>query len=327
MNVRRILVAALFTALSVGLVLPVSGGAQEAYPVRPIKIIVAVGPGSAGDAVSRILADYLRHELKTDVVVENKAGAGGVIAGDYVAKSKPDGYTLGTFQSSVVTTAVATTPTIPYDPLRDFIPLASVGSNSLAFLVNESSPWKTLADFLAHAKKNPGKVSTGIIGIGSHSHFNLELLKAAADVKINMIPFRGGSAPAVTALLGGHVDSASLVWPSISEHVRAKKIRALAATSPIKEFPDVKTFSQLGFPQVSLEIFFAIYAPAKLPKHIMARLVPALEKAIKDPGIVTKLENIGFSLAYEGPDQITDRIRKELVVVKEVAAKAGIHQE
>jgi tripartite-type tricarboxylate transporter receptor subunit TctC len=324
---RKAVTLILFTTILFGSIIPEIGVAQEGYPVRPIKIIVAVGPGSAGDAVSRILGDFLRQDLKAEIVVENKPGAGGVVAGDFLAKSKPDGYTLGTFQSSVVTTAVATSPSIPYDPLKDFTPLASVGVNSLALLVNENSQWKNLAEFLSHTKNNPGKVSCGIIGIGSHSHFNLELLKTAADIQINMIPFKAGSGPAVAALLGGHIDSASLVWPAVAEHVKAKKFRVLAVTSPIKDFPEVPTFAHLGFPQVNLEIFFGIYGPARLPRHVVARLVSALEKGIKDPVIVARLEKMGFSIIYEGPEQMTERIKKELVVVRDVAARAGIRQE
>ena len=298
--------------------------AQEAYPVRPIKIVVAVGPGSAADLLARVLGEFLRQELKAEVVVDYKSGAAGVVGGDFLAKSKPDGYTLSVFQSSIMTTAAVISASAPYDPIKDFTHLANAGINSLALVVNENAPWKSLPEFLGHAKNNPGKVSCGIIGIGSHSHFNLELLKTAADVQFNSIPFKAGSAPAITALLGGHVDSASLIWPAIAEQVKGKKLRALASTGPIKGFPEVPTFGQLGFPKVNLEVFFGIYGPAKLPKHVMALLVPALEKAMKDPAVVEKLEKMGFTVAYEGPEVLTERIKKELVIVRDLAAKAGI---
>jgi tripartite-type tricarboxylate transporter receptor subunit TctC len=156
---------------------------------------------------------------------------------------------------------------------------------------------------------------------------NLELLKTAADVQFNSIPFKAGAGPAITASLGGHVDSASLLWPAVAEQVKARKLRALAFTGPIKGFPEVPTFGQLGFPKVNLEVFFGIYGPSKLPNQVLARLVPALEKAMKDPGVVEKLEKIGFTVAYEGPEVLTERIRNELAVVRDVAAKAGIRLE
>jgi tripartite-type tricarboxylate transporter receptor subunit TctC len=324
---KKAVVLILSMTLMVGSIVPEIAIAQEAYPVRPIKIVVAVGPGSAADVLARVLGEFLRQELKAEVVVDYKSGAAGVVGGDFLAKSKPDGYVLGVFQSSILTTAVAISSSMPYDPIKDFTHLANAGINSLALVVNENAPWKSLQEFLGHAKNNPGKVSCGIIGIGSHSHFNLELLKTAADVQFNSIPFKAGSAPAITALLGGHIDSASLIWPAVAEQVKAKKLRALAFTGPIKGFSEVPTFGQLGFPKVNLEVFFGIYGPAKLPKHVMARLVPALEKGMKDPVVVEKLEKIGFTIAYEGPEELAERIKKELGVVRDVAMKAAIRLE
>jgi tripartite-type tricarboxylate transporter receptor subunit TctC len=325
--VKKTVVPILFITLLAGSIVPEIAIPQETYPVRPIKIVVAVGPGSAADTLARILGEFLRQELKVEVVVDYKSGAAGVVGGDFLAKSKPDGYVIGVFQSSILTTAVAISSSTPYDPIKDFTHLANAGINSLALVVNENAPWKSLPDFLGHAKNNPGKVSCGIIGIGSHSHFNLELLKAAADVQFNSIPFKAGSAPAITALLGGHIDSASLIWPAVAEHVKARKLRALAFTGPIKGFSEVPTFGQLGFPKVNLEVFFGIYGPARLPKHVTARLVSALEKAMKDPAVVEKLEKMGFTVAYEGPQVLAERIKKELVVVREVATKAAIRVE
>ncbi len=314
-------------ALMIGSFFPGIALTQEAFPARPIKMVVAVGPGSAADLLARVLGEFLRQELKAEVIIDYKSGAAGVVGGDFLAKSKPDGYVLGVFQSSILTTAVAISASMPYDPIKDFTHLANAGMNSLAIVVNENAPWKSLPEFLNHAKNNPGKVSCGVIGIGSHSHFNLELLKSAADVQLNTIPFKAGSAPAITALLGGHIDSASLIWPAVAEQVKAKKLRALASTGSIKGFSEVPTFAQLGFPKVNLEVFFGIYGPAKLPKYVTGRLVPALEKAIKDPVIVEKLEKMGFTVAYEGPEVLAERIRKELVVVRDVATKASIRVE
>ena len=309
------------------LILPQTLTAQERYPVKPIKIVVALGPGSVADAVARLVGESLRRELNTEVIVEHKPGAAGVLGADFVARSKPDGYTLGLFHSSPLTTSVALTPNMPYDPIKDFTPLGNVGVNSTALVANAASPWKTLAEFLNYARDNPGKATYGIIGVGSHSHFNVELLKIAARVEITAVPYKAGTGPAIAGLLGGHIDTVSLVWPALSEHVRAGKFRALAVTSPIKEVPELPTFAALGFPQVNLEVFFGLFGPAGLPKLAAGKLIPALEKSVKDPAHVAKLDKMGFAVAYEGPKEFSERIGKELTVVRDVARRSGIKQE
>lgn len=308
-------------------ILPQALTAQEKYPVKPIKIVVALGPGSVADAVARILSESLRQELNTEVTVEHKPGAAGVVGADFVARSKADGYTLGLFHSSPLTTSAALTPNMPYDPIRDFTPLGNVGVNPIALAANAGAPWKTLAEFLNYARANPGKATCGIIGVGSHSHFNLELLKIAARVEVTTVPYKAGTGPAIAALLGGHIDTTSLVWPAVSEHVKAGKFRALAVTSRIKESPELPTFAALGFPQVNLEVFFALFGPAGLPKPVAGKLIPALEKTVREPAQVAKFDKMGFAVAYEGPKELSERIGKELTVVRDVARRAGIKQQ
>ena len=301
---------------------------QDSYPSKPVRIVVALGPGSGADALARFLAaDPLRRELQTEVIVDNKPGAGGVLGGDFVARSKPDGYTLALFHASVVSTATIVNQNVSYDPLRDFTPVATLVTNPLAIVVSAGSKWSSLEQLLDEAKKAPGKVNCGIIGVGSHTHFNLELLKIASGAAINRVPYAAGTGPIITALLGGHIDCTSLVWPAVEGNVRAGKFRALAVTSPIKGFPNVPTFAAKGFPQANLEVFFAVFGPANLPKEVMAKLAPAFEKIMKNPEIQGKLEKMGFSILYEGPKQLGERLKHELQVVTEVARKAGIKKE
>lgn len=300
--------------------------AQDSYPTRPIRIIVANGPGSGADSMARLLSDALRQELNTDILVENKAGASGLVGGDFVAKSKPDGYTIGLFQASVLTTAAAINPKLPYDPIKDFTPLANLGVNPLAVIVSANSRWSTLGDFLSDAKENPGKRSCGIIGTGSHSHFNLELLSLASGTNILRVPYSGGTGDVITGLLGGHIDCASLVWAGISGQVKSGKFRVLAVTSRIKDLPTIPTFAQVGVPRASLEVFVGMFGPARLPRNVLDRLVPAVERSISDPKMVSNMDRIGFTVAYEGPRELAERIEKELVVVRDVAAQTGITQ-
>jgi tripartite-type tricarboxylate transporter receptor subunit TctC len=301
--------------------------AQGKYPSQTIKVVVPLGPGSATDALARLIAESLRTELKADAIVENKAGAGGVIGGGYVARAKPDGYTIGVFHSSVLSTAVATSPNVTYSPHKDFTPLGNAANNPWVLGVAANSQFKSLEDLIAAAKKEPGKYNCGIIGVGSHSHFNLELLKQASGADISRIPYSAGTGAIIAGLLGGHIDSASMVWAGLSEHVRSGKIRILAASSPLKGFPDVPTFASKGYPQASLEVGNAVVGPAGMPKEVTDVLVPAIKRAIADPKNVAIMEKLGFRVLYQPPQQLAESLAKELAVVTEVARKAGIKAE
>jgi tripartite-type tricarboxylate transporter receptor subunit TctC len=301
--------------------------AQDKYPTKPITMIIALGPGTIQDLVGRVVSEPLRQELKTDILFEYKTGAAGVIGSDFVAKSKPDGYTLGSLNGPSFTNAAVITPNLPYDPIKDFTPLANVGVTTALIAVNSNSPWKTLDEFVSHAKKNPGKVSCGTSGVGSSGHFNLELLNLAAGVQINHVPYKAGSPANVAALLGGHIDCASQIWPVVSSHVRAGTLRVLAVTRSIKEFPEFPTFAKFGFVRVNLDAWFGIFGPANLSQDVTAKLVPAVAKAVKDPESIAKLEKAGFTVAYEGPKELLERIKREYAVVRDVAQKAGIKPE
>lgn len=315
-----ILIGFLFALLDIAL-------AQDRYPTKPITMIIALGPGTVQDLVARVVGEPLRQELKIDILFEYKSGAAGVIGTDFVAKAKPDGYTVGSLNGPAFTNAAVITPNLPYDPIKDFTPLANVGVTTALIAVNADSPWKTLEDLVNHARKNPGKVTCGTSGVGSSGHFNLELLNIAAGVQITHVPYKAGSPANIAALLGGHIDCASQIWPVVSSHVRAGKLRILAVTRPLKEFPQFPTFAKLGFPKVNLEAWFGFFGPANLSQEVTSKLVPAFAKAIKDPESVAKLEKAGFSVAYEEPKELSERIKREYAVVRDVAQKAGIKPE
>jgi len=317
-------ISALFVLFLFALVFSVAVSAQEIYPSKPIKIIIPLGPGSGNDVVTRILSESLEKDLKTQIIVEYKAGGGGgVVGADFVAKSKPDGYTLGTLNNSVLTNAPAFTP-VPYDPVKDFTPIARLGSGNVLLVVNEPPPWKTLEGFLDYARKNPGKATCGTTGTASVGNLDLELLKAAARVPITHVPYKAGSGPNIAALLGGHIDSSMQLWPVLASHVRGGKLHPLASVSPLKEFPQVPTFAQKGLPSVNMEIWFGFYGPANLPKDVLARLDQAFKKALHEVGNVSKLEKIGWTVDYEGTTEVSERVKKELAVVRELVIKAGI---
>ena len=298
--------------------------AQENYPSKPIKIVIPLGPGSGNDVVTRILSERLEKELNTRIEVEYKAGGGGgVIGADYVSHSKPDGYTLGTLNSSIFTNAPVFN-TVPFDPIKGFTQIARLGGGSIVLAVRDAAPWKTVEEFLDYAKKNPGKATCGTTGVSTSGNLDLELLKADAHVQITHVPYKAGSGPNIAALLGGHIDCAMQLWPVLVNHVRGGKLRPLASVSQLREYPKVPTFEQKGFPSVDLEVWFGFFGPADLPANVMAKLGPAFEKAINDPANVAKLEKIGWTVQYEGSAALRQRIEKELGAVRALVKKVGI---
>ncbi len=298
--------------------------AQESYPARPVKIVVAIGPGSATDSFARLLAEGLRSELKGDFIVENKPGAGGVIGGNFIARAAPDGYTIGVLHSSVVTSITAIQTSVQYDPRKDFTYLGNTVSNPVVLVVPNASPFKKLEDLVDAAKKDPGKYSTGIIGMGSHSHFNLELLKLSSGAGLTRVPYSGGTSQIVADLLGNQVASASLVWAGLSEFVKDGKIRALASTSTLKDFPEVPTFESKGYPKVHLEVFLSVVAPAGLPKGIQDKLVPAIERIVKKPETEQLMSRLGYRVNYEPPAQAWKTVSDELDFIVPLAKQLGL---
>ncbi|MDX3907637.1 MAG: tripartite tricarboxylate transporter substrate binding protein [Pigmentiphaga sp.] len=320
---RRAWLAALLAAATYAVAGP-APAADGSYPERPVRIIVALGPGSATDSFARMLAEGLRSELKGDFIVENKAGAGGVIGGNFIAKAAPDGYTLGVLHSSVVTSATVIQPAVQYDPRTDFTYLGNTVSNPVVLLVPGASPFKKLEDLIEAAKKEPGRYNTGIIGMGSHSHFNLELLKSSSGAGLTRVPYSGGTSQILADLVGNQVDSASLIWAGLTEFIKEGKVRALAATSPLKGFPDVPTFESKGYPKVHLEVFLAVVAPPGLPKEISDKLVPAIERIVKNPRSEEMMSRLGYRVNYEPPAKAAQTIKDELEFLVPLAKQLSL---
>jgi tripartite-type tricarboxylate transporter receptor subunit TctC len=319
---RKILV--LFSLFLFVLVFRTAVLAQDEFPSKPIKIIIPLSPGSVNDVVTRLLAPNLEKALKTQIQVEYKAGGGGgVVGADFLAKSNPDGYNLGCLHNSVITIAPILNP-VPYDPLKDFTPIAKLGFGIHLLVVNESSPWKTLEEFLDYAKKNPGKATCGTTGTGTFGHLNVEILSKEAGVQITHIPYKGGSGPNIAALLGGHIDSAHQMWPAVVNHVRAGKLRPLASTAPIKEYPQVPTYSQRGFPSVNLTVWFFFSGPANLSKGVQDRLERAFEMAINEPENIAKLEKLGWTVKHAGTTEVLKQLKEEFAVVQDLVTKLGL---
>ncbi len=299
-------------------------GAQVLYPTRPIEFVIPFAPGGPTDTAIRIVQPQLSANLGVPLVLVNKAGGGGALGMDAVAKAKPDGYTLAATVRSTVTILPATQPDITYK-ISDFAVVGSYVVDSQVILVKAGAPWKTLEDLIDHAKKNPGKLSYGSAGLGTNSFFTMELLKLTYGLEMTHVPF-GGSGPVKNALLGGHVQvGAAALSPTLSV-IRSGDVVALVtgAAKRIATIPNVPTMTEKGQPDASLSTWAEIYAPAKTPKAIVDRLAQALEKTMKDPAVIAAIEKAGLVVEQHGPEATLKLIQRENEIVTRVAKQLGL---
>jgi len=299
--------------------------AQE-WPSKPVKLIVAYPPGGAVDNVGRILAEKLSASLGQPVIIENKAGAGGLIGADAVAKGAPDGYTfvLGTVSSHAIAPSVY--KKMPYDPVADFAPISLVALTPYFITVNPTVPAKSLAELIAYAKANPDKLNFGSSGNGTTPHLAGELFNTMAGVKINHVPYKG-SAPMVTDLLGNQVQVA--FDNTVIPNVKAGKLRALAATGSTRlaAMPDVPTAAEAGLPGYEAVGWMGVYGPKGTPSAIVNKLAANIAQAMALPDVRDKLNAQGFQSATNTPAQFDAYLRAEQTKWAKVARDANVQPE
>jgi len=300
---------------------------SQAYPSKPIKLFVGFAPGGGTDITARIIAPKLGEVLGQTVLVENRAGAGGNIATDTLAKSPPDGYTI--MLSSVGPLTVSPHMSkLPYDPFKDVVPL-SLGVNfSNVLVVNPSVKASTVTEFVALAKDPKAHITYGSSGIGSSGHLAGELFKMMAKVDIQHIAYRGGG-PAMTDLIGGSVPALFATSPTVLGQLHAGKIRALAVTSPKRSaaLPNVPTIAESGFPGYEATNWYAFIAPANTPREIVAKLNAAIVKTLNDPAVHEKLKEQGMEAQPSTPEEMTAFMKKEYEIWGKVVKQADIRAE
>jgi tripartite-type tricarboxylate transporter receptor subunit TctC len=294
----------------------------QTYPNHPIQLIVPMAPGDTVDLAGRAIATELGKTLKVSVIVSNKPGGGSTVGADFVAKGKKDGYTL-LFANSNIYYAHAMNPDdVPYNPLTDLDPLCLAISTPLTLAVSADAPWKTFQELLDYMKKNPGKIRASSTGVGGVGHFNIEVITHETGAPINMIPYKGAS-PAMTALMGGHVEISVLSLSLIHPQLQAGKLRALLISKKTPEFPNIPTLKQLGYKNDLSSVLFAFYGPVGLPDSVKKALVSPLEKAIKAPDVVKAMEKLGAVEDYVPGPEYRKMMTSEYDMVKRLLKGAG----
>ena len=301
--------------LLVALALLVVGApaAAQIYPNRTIRIVVAFPPGGTVDTLGRLLAAKLQEAWGQPAVVDNRAGAGGNLGADLVAKAEPDGYTLLVTASPPLSTNVTLYRNLPFDPLTDFAPVSLLTEVPNLLQVHPRVPARSLAELIAYAKANPGKLNFASQGNGTTSHLAAEQLRIRAGIDMVHVPYKG-TAPAMNDLLAGNVDLMFDNLVSSLPQVRAGSLRALAMGSAQRSptLPEVPTLIESGFPDFESTAWFAMVAPARTPPEIVAKLSTAVAAALRQPDVSARLSDLGAAPIASPPDALAEKIRAEI---------------
>jgi len=294
---------------------PATGRALD-YPTRPIQFVVGTAAGGPADTMARILADELTREFKEAVVVLNKPGASGTAAASFVAGAKPDGYTIVVGMTMSHSVGFSLVPDISYK-LSDFAPVARTTIFPLVVAVKSDAPWKSFNDFIEDAKKNP-KYKSGSDGGGTSLAWDAVLKPMNLDVVHIMF---NGAAPNFTALLGGHIDISATVLTPLLPQLEAKKVRLLASSSKLKDYPDVPTMAELGYPDASRDFWNGFLAPAKTPQPVIEKLSEAIKKVMNNPAVNAKIAKTGVVPSYQDNNEFGKYLQKEYEIFTALAKK------
>lgn len=309
--------------LSVALGAPALGAAQ-AFPARPVTLVVPYPAGGSADILARTVGQKLSDKLGQPVVIENKAGAGTAIGARHVAEAVPDGYTLllGTVSSHAINPAMSK---VGYDPVRDFVAVAPLGSIPFVLVAHPGTPYQTLPELLAAARQQPGTINYASAGPGTSNHLAGEMLASAAGIKLMHVPYRG-SAPALADVLAGHVPLMFDLQTTSAPYVRQGKLKALAVTGSQRSalLPNVPTATETGVPGYEVSAWFAIFAPAKVPQPVQKRLSDALTEVLRAPDMLQKLRELGAEPDTRSAAEFNAYVRTEAEKYERVVKAAGL---
>ena len=308
-------------------VAPFGAYGAEQYPVRPLRLIVPFGPGGVGDLTARAVAQKIAESLGQQVIIDNRPSAGGVVAAEMVAKAEPDGHTLLLLNNQQAV-SVSLFKTLPYDPLRDFAPISTIGSFSLAVLTAINSPYKSLKELIAHARATPGKLNGGTINVGATQNLAAELFKSMAGINVVIVPYNSTGA-VLTALRGGDVQFAVEILAPIVGQVKAGNLRALGVTTATRfsMLPDVPTVSEAGVSGYEVTSWNGIAAPAKTPRALVNRLHQVVTAALATAEVKQRFQGLAVEPRPSTPEAFRAHLQAEIVKWKKVIEEAKIPRQ
>ena len=296
----------------------------QAYPNKPVKIIVAFTAGSATDILARVVAEQLTRSMGQPFVVENKPGAGGSVGAEQAKNAPADGYTLIAAGSGPFGINPAIYKSLPYDPVKDFELIANIVLTPQTLVVGTQAPYQTVKELVAAAKAKPGEIAYASLGNGSTSHLTMEAFQSAAGVRLNHIPFKGSS-DAQTQLIGGSVPLMADTVPGVLAQVKAGKLRAIGVAIPQRSpyLPDVPTLAEQGYPGFESVGWIGLAAPAKTPAAILDRLNAEIKKMLQDPAVKARLEQLAFTPVGDSRAEFTTFVKSEISKWSKVAKDSG----
>jgi tripartite-type tricarboxylate transporter receptor subunit TctC len=299
----------------------------QAYPARPIRMLVPFSAGGTVDIVARLVGAKLSEELGQQVVVDNRGGAGGTIATAMLARSPGDGYTLMVMHQGLAFNATLYS-SLPYDTLRDLVAIAYVGATPNVLVVTDALPVKTLPEFLAYARANPGSIAYGSGGIGSAGHLSVERLQSLTGIKLTHVPYKG-SGPAITDLVSGQIQAMLLTMPAVMPFVKSGKVRAIATSGARRSpaLPELPTIAEAGVPGYEYTPWYGIFGPATMPQELVARLNQALNKILAEAGIAEKLAQQGLDVGPMSSGEFAEILRSDVARWGKIIRDAGVRAE
>jgi tripartite-type tricarboxylate transporter receptor subunit TctC len=310
------------------LALTIAMQASSAYPTRPVTLVLGFAPGGPSDVMARVFSRKLEQVLGQPVVIENRSGAGGNIAGEMVARAAPDGYTILLANSGILAANAQLYKRTGFDAEKDFAPITRIGAQANVLVINPSVPAKTLSELIAYARANPGKLSYASGGHGSSPHLAAELLNTEAKINIVHVPYKG-TGPALQDILAGHVH---MMFSSVSPakpHIESGTLRALAVTTLQRTalLPDIGTVAELAIPGFEAVAWHALVAPAKTPKDVVARLHSAMTATLQDEAVSKQLTSLGLDILLTTPEELAAYIKAEIPKWAKIIRASGAKLE
>jgi len=318
----------LLAAVTIVALASIPSAAQD-FPTRPVRFIVPYAAGGSGDLLARLLGNKLAAIWGQQVVVDNRAGGGGLIGTEFAARSDPDGYTLYLATDGPLTVAASLYKRVPYDWKRDFAPVSMLAMGYQVLIVRASLPARNLQELIALAREKPGALNYASIGIGSAPHLGAELFKSVAKVDVTHVPYRGSSAQAISALLASDVAMFLVGTSTAVSHIQSGALRGLAVTAGkrVDGLPDVPTFAEAGLPGVDVSLWFAVLVPNGTPAPIVKKLNADIAQVVADPDFRQALAVRGFDAVSSSPEELAQFLAKDYVKFHDLIQKLGLQVE